>query len=241
MVRQLGGAELIARSLAVRTATIDGLINRLVREKAVDLVLNLAAGMDTRPWRLPLPASLQWVDVDAAEVLAAKTTVMGAGHPRCRYRARPADITHSESRSSVLAEAAQEGGRILVLTEGLIVYLSPGQVSELARDLRRHGVCQWWLLDLVGPEALGALQQVWAPLLGPGQVAFQFAPAESSEFFLALGWREAIFQSSREEAHRLGRPMPLPWLVRALLWLSTAARREEFRRLSGVALLTPAD
>jgi len=241
MAAQLGYAGQIGRAIAVRTATIDGLIDRLLREEGLDLVLNLAAGMDTRPWRLPLPATLKWIDVDAAEILAAKNSSMAADRPRCLYRTVAADVTRPESRSAVLDEAAREGKRILVLTEGLLVYLSPEQVSALAQDLRRYGACQWWLLDLVGPKALGALERVWGALLGPGQATFQFAPADANQFFAASGWREALFLSSREEARRLGRPMPLPWLVRALLWLSTASHREEFRRLSGVALLVPRD
>jgi methyltransferase (TIGR00027 family) len=36
------------------------------------LVVNLAAGLDTRPYRLELPASLQWVEIDLPEILNYK-------------------------------------------------------------------------------------------------------------------------------------------------------------------------
>src|SRR5262245_33521019 len=52
--------------MIVRTAVMDEVIMRAVREEGVLQVVNLAAGLDARPWRLDLPRELQWVDVDHA-------------------------------------------------------------------------------------------------------------------------------------------------------------------------------
>jgi O-methyltransferase involved in polyketide biosynthesis len=41
-------------------------------------VVVLGAGMDSRPWRLKLPAGLAWFEVDRADVLAAKQAALGA-------------------------------------------------------------------------------------------------------------------------------------------------------------------
>ena len=43
--------------MIVRTAVLDELILRAIERDGVDTVLNLAAGLDTRPYRLPLPGS----------------------------------------------------------------------------------------------------------------------------------------------------------------------------------------
>ena len=45
-----------------RTYLFDQVIKAQVAAGA-DLVLNLAAGLDTRPYRMELPASLRWVEV----------------------------------------------------------------------------------------------------------------------------------------------------------------------------------
>src|SRR5437762_13173337 len=45
-----------------RTVVIDRFIEERVRQGA-DLVLNLAAGLDTRPYRMALPPSLRWIEV----------------------------------------------------------------------------------------------------------------------------------------------------------------------------------
>ncbi|MGH7618807.1 MAG: class I SAM-dependent methyltransferase [Gemmatimonadaceae bacterium] len=55
----------MAWAMIVRTSVFDDVIRERVKTYGVDLVLNLAAGLDARPWRMKeLPASLRWVDVD---------------------------------------------------------------------------------------------------------------------------------------------------------------------------------
>jgi O-methyltransferase involved in polyketide biosynthesis len=46
-----------------RTWLVDQVIEREVQQ-GTDMVINLAAGLDSRPYRMPLPASLRWVEVD---------------------------------------------------------------------------------------------------------------------------------------------------------------------------------
>src|ERR1043166_6782360 len=49
--------------MVVRTAVMDEIVVRLVQNQSIDTVLNLAAGLDARPYRLDLPATLHWIDV----------------------------------------------------------------------------------------------------------------------------------------------------------------------------------
>src|SRR4051812_32770729 len=50
-------------SVIIRTVVIDQLLQKLAGE-GVDTVLNLGAGLDTRPYRLALPPALRWIEVD---------------------------------------------------------------------------------------------------------------------------------------------------------------------------------
>lgn len=234
IARAVGDAEIIARGIAVRTAVIDELILQKVNRDEVDLILNVAAGLDTRPWRLALPSKLRWVDVDLPVILNYKAGVIGPERPVCQYESLHADITDSTARARVFEHCAG-GRRVLVVTEGLLVYLRSAQVAALAQDLHGQSSFMWWLTDLTGPRALEMLQRVWGPMLRGA--AFQFGPADSAQFFQQLGWHELLFCSSEEEARRLHRGTRVPLLSRLMLLLSSAAFREEFRRLSGVALM----
>ena len=234
--RQLGDAELIARSIAVRTVVFDEIILDCIASREVDFVVSLAAGLDARPWRLPLPRSLCWVDVDLPELLRYKGDMLRAERPLCHYRSVAADLADKSARRELIAACGDLGRRGLVLTEGLLVYLSPTEVAVIARELADTASIHYWLSDLVGPPALDHLRTVWQPIVAGSDIRFQFAPSDGPSFFEPLGWREARYVSSVEEAGRRGRS-PLSRWARMLLWLGTAARREAVRRLSGTALL----
>src|SRR6267378_1435202 len=50
--------------IPVRAKVYDELILNVIAEGKIDTVLNLAAGLDTRPYRLALPATLRWIEAD---------------------------------------------------------------------------------------------------------------------------------------------------------------------------------
>jgi methyltransferase (TIGR00027 family) len=233
IARDIGHIDLIANAIATRTAVLDRLILQMVARDQVDLVLNIGCGLDTRPWRLELPGSLRWVDVDLPALLDHKAQILPMHHARCRYEALAADFLDRQQRAGVLAQFPTARS-VLTVTEGLLVYLSPAQVVALARDLGAHPGCQWWLTDLMGLRALQMLRQAWASKLASSE--FRFAPADSVEFFRRLGWREHSFHSAQEEARRLNRSVPVPLLGRLLFFMAGSSAREELRRLAGVAL-----
>ena len=73
----------IAWAIVVRTCLLDEMILTAVGRDGVDLVLNLASGLDTRPYRLPLPATLRWVEVDLPEISAHKRACLAGERPVC--------------------------------------------------------------------------------------------------------------------------------------------------------------
>src|SRR5579859_6783269 len=65
-----------------RTVLFDRFVSRAV-EGGADLVVNLAAGLDARPYRMTLPASLKWVEVDLPEILEYKEGILANEKPVC--------------------------------------------------------------------------------------------------------------------------------------------------------------
>src|SRR5579885_2155925 len=58
-----------------RTYLFDHYLTRAIRNGA-DLVINLAAGLDARPYRMELSRSLLWVEVDLPEIISYKAEVL---------------------------------------------------------------------------------------------------------------------------------------------------------------------
>src|SRR5262245_30738349 len=173
--------------MVVRTQVFDEVILRVLAEQGVDTVLNLAAGLDARPWRLPLPPETHWVDVDLPGMLAHKQLGMAGETPRCRYTARAADLREPGALRAVLDEFARAPRRVLVMTEGLLIYLEPDQVATLARELASGTGVQFWLMDLASPMLLQWMERRWKGPRGLDEAPFRFAPGEGTVCFARRG------------------------------------------------------
>jgi methyltransferase (TIGR00027 family) len=222
--------------MVVRTCVMDELILRAIERDGAKTVLNLAAGLDARPYRLPLPADLRWIEVDLPEILAYKQRMLSGETPACRLEGMALDLTDAGRRREQLADAASTGP-VLVVSEGLLVYLTDEQVRALATDLHAEPALRWWLIDLGSPRLLKMIERRWGSHLKAGNAPFRFAPAEGTRFFEPLGWREREFRSVWEESQRLKREMPLAWLWKILARFSSDKQRQEARRMSGIVLL----
>ena len=117
IVRTMKDGRTMAWAMIVRTQVFDEIIMAEIATDGVDLVLNLAAGRDVRPWRLELPASLRWVDVDLPDILRYKLESLGVAKPRCRYEAVEADLTETAARRTLFARIGAEARRVLVVSE----------------------------------------------------------------------------------------------------------------------------
>lgn len=228
----------MAWAMIVRTQVFDEVILEKIRTGGVDLVLNIAAGLDARPWRLGLPPTLRWVDVDFPDMIAYKAGELAGAKPHCDYRAVATDLADVQARKAMLAEATAGARCVLIVAEGLLIYLTAGQVASLATDLAAIPAARWWLIDLASPRLLQWMTKRWGKRMNQDTTSrFKFAPEAGTAFFAPSGWREARWISSMDEARRLKRDMRGAWFWRLLLKLYPRRMREQFKRFSGYALL----
>ncbi|MEO5816182.1 MAG: class I SAM-dependent methyltransferase [Gemmatimonadaceae bacterium] len=227
----------MAWAMIVRTAVMDELIMERVKQHGIDTVLNLAAGLDTRAWRMSLSATLRWIDVDLPAMTEYKASLMRDVVPVCRYEAIAADLTDAAVRDALFSQIGNAATRMLVITEGLLVYLTEEEVNSLTRALHGMRSARWWISDLASPMLLQWMRKSWGKTVESGNAPFKFGPADSAAFFGALGWREIRFLSQVEEARRLKREMKGMWLWRLVGLLMSAKRREAGRRMSSIVLL----
>ncbi len=240
ILRELPYAQSMAWSMAVRTVLMDEIILRCIAQGA-RTVLNLGVGLDTRAFRLALPHALCWFDVDLPDMVAHRRRCLAGETAACIHTHIAADLNDASAREEVLLLARASGGPLLVVTEGLLVYLQPEQVSSLAQRLHAESLARWWLTDLITPLSLVTAGMLWQSHLFSTHAPFRFAPDNSARFFEPLGWREAEFRSTWDESLRLRRPMPLAWMWNAFGKPSLPGAHEGLRRMSGVALLERLD
>ena len=188
-----------------RTYLFDHFITQELQQ-GVDLVLNLAAGLDARPYRMKLPASLQWIEVDLPGILNYKEEILAGEKPTCALERIRLDLADVNARRGLFARLNQRAKKILVLTEGLLIYLSSQEVAALARDLTSGINFQRWILELGSPGLLKMMQKTTGKRLSEIGAPFKFAPAEGPEFFSADGWEPMEVKGILKTATRFKRP-----------------------------------
>jgi methyltransferase (TIGR00027 family) len=194
--------------LIARTKVIDDLVLASLAE-GCSTVLNLAAGLDTRPYRLDLPKETVWIEVDLPAILEEKARALAGETPVCVLERESVDLADPIARGAFFDWVAAAHPRVLVITEGLVIYLDPPVVASLGRDLAARPAFRYWMLDLVSPRILEDMQRTIGVQLT--RAPFKFAPANGVAFFEALGWKVRDVKSLFHEAGRFHR---LPWFLR---------------------------
>ena len=193
--------------LVARTKVIDDIILDAI-DAGCDRVLNLAAGLDTRPYRMALPAEFYWVEGDLPGLLAEKEQLLADQTPRCRLTRHAVDLADPVARERFLNEVLAGATKALVLTEGLLMYLEPSDVVALSEAFTRPEIA-WWVLDVAGPGLRKWMNEKTGGLLR--NAPFKFAPENGVGYFENLGWRPNEVESVFVAARRFRR---LPWFLR---------------------------
>ena len=191
-------------SFIARTFLFDEFIMQHVNE-GYDMVINLASGLDTRPYRLPLPSSVTWIDIDLPEIITYMNTKMAGEKANCKLERIALDLSLRNERFILFKELASRGKKILVVAEGLIGYLDDRAAGSLAYDLSHERNFRHWVLDIMSPGLLPLVQQEMGSLLDDANAPLVFAPKEGENFFRLFKWKHVISKSKLKTAAKLKR------------------------------------
>jgi methyltransferase (TIGR00027 family) len=244
LARRLAGehGEQIAASMSfaeknswpfvARTWLIDQVISSQIK-LGTDMVVNLAAGLDARPYRMSLPGSLRWIEVDLPEILAHKEDVLRNETAVCQLERVRLDLSDVRGRRELFSKLGRQANRALVISEGLLVYLDEKEVVLLGQDLAVAPSFQHWVIDLASPALLKMLAKKMGAPLDQAGAPLKFAPREGPDFFARSGWRPVEIHSVMHAAAKLNR---LPFFLRLIARISSPAFQAR-RPWSAVCLL----
>src|SRR4030095_2981574 len=204
---QAAGGKMTEWSVVIRTYIIDRFIRQLLG-KGVDTVVNLGAGLDTRPYRMNIPSHVRWIEVDYPNIVDYKEHRLSSERPTCNLERVRLDLADLTSRRTFLDALSAASQNIVILTEGVIPYLTPEQVSSLATDLRQTKGIRYWILDYQAPK----LQKYVVRRRSRGQTKnapLQFFIPDWFGFFERLEWHVQDIQYLADVSHELGRTVPL--------------------------------
>jgi methyltransferase (TIGR00027 family) len=219
-------------SVAIRTVVVDAFLTSAIQDGA-DTVVNLGAGLDARPYRLDLPSSLRWIEVDYPTVVDAKNELLSNETPRCELERVGLDLAERDRLQRLLERIGSSSSRAIVLTEGVVPYLSLQAAANLAEDLHAQPSFALWVTDYFSPVLIRYQGKRPAMRNAP----FLFDPADWERFFAEHGWHVKGLRYLGEESIRLHRRMPTPWFVKLMRPFASTAQRREMLRMTGFGLL----
>ncbi len=181
-----------------------------------DTVVNLAAGLDTRPYWMQLPEGVRWVEVDLPAPLDYKEELLKDEKPRCRVERVRLDLADTTARRAAFARIGSNAANALVIAEGFLVYLTAEENGELARDIAAVPSFRYYAIDLGTPALLDMLRKRVGADLAQAQAPLKFAPTEGPDFFRQSGWQPVLIKSMLHEAVKIKR-LRFPLSLFALL------------------------
>ncbi|MFC9393001.1 class I SAM-dependent methyltransferase [Streptomyces sp. NPDC057027] len=216
------GFELLARYdgggivpfLAIRTTYLDRAIVKAVEERGIRQVVFLAAGMDTRFFRLPWPDGVTVYELDRPALLEAKAEML-KDEPLPAGRTRvpiPVDLT--QDWTGPLKEAGWKSEEpVLWVVEGLLFFLPEQAVRTLISLLASHAAPGSVLLgDVISKSALeNPLARTFMSALKEDGNPWLFGTEEPEALLADCGWAVREVRQPGEDGASFGRwPYPVP-------------------------------
>jgi methyltransferase (TIGR00027 family) len=219
--------------LVIRTVAIDRLIHKAI-SLGTDTVVNLGAGLDTRPYRMELPSTLRWVEVDFPEMIAYKEEKLAGEKPVCLLERVAVDLSDIPLRRQLFDRIGSESKSALIITEGVIPYLTSEDSASLSNDLFAVPSFHYWIQDY----RQGGLKS-WAPKRIKNALKdapFKFDKEDWLAFFTEQGWTVGENILAFNESLRVKRPFPVPFPWSLLTLVIPKKAQEKWRKATGYVM-----
>lgn len=142
--------EATFRGVVARTLVIDEEITAFLTAHPQGQVINLGAGLDTRPWRLGTPETV-WVNADLPPVINARHVLLPASQ-------QVTDIAVDLCQPQWAAQLPVSDAPTLIALEGLLMFLPVECVNQLWQTLSTHFPGAMVIADLLSDLAVGKSQ-----------------------------------------------------------------------------------
>ena len=90
-------------SVTIRTRLIDEYVLKYTNQ-GYNTIINLGAGLDTRPYRLAQPQDIQWIEIDFPEVVELKNEKLKDQKPKCTLERIGLNLANQEERKRLFDE-----------------------------------------------------------------------------------------------------------------------------------------
>jgi len=228
-------SESMSFAMAMRTSAIDRLI-LLAISKGIDTVINLGAGLDTRPYRMQLPPQLKWIEVDFQHIIDYKSEILKHETPVCSLQRIACDLSLQMKRLELFIQLDAQTSKALIITEGVIAYLTNDQAAQLSKDLLAMPHFYYWIQDFRYAKFRRTKQAKQMQQIVKN-TPFRFNAEDPVTFFTQHGWKMVKNIFLLDEADAVGRKMPMNLTYKIWMKLFPTKFRKILNQSYGFVLL----
>jgi methyltransferase (TIGR00027 family) len=190
--------------MIIRTRFFDDFLLEVTDRHGLRQVVILAAGLDTRAFRLDWPAGTTLFEIDQPHVLEYKQAVLqsAGAQPACARRTIALDLT--EAWEEALVQAGFEAGQPAAwLLEGFLFYLPDVQMVQVLEQVSAMAAAGSWLgCDLINRLVLSSpWTHAWVQMQADMGAPWLGALDDPQGFFSKRGWQVSLTQAGAPDAN----------------------------------------
>jgi methyltransferase (TIGR00027 family) len=190
--------------IVLRTRYFDDFLRRITEERAIRQVVLMAAGLDTRAFRLEWPADTHLFELDQPQVLAYKAQTLAAAEaqPACLRQVVDVDLTGSWEETLLLSGYRPEQTSVW-LFEGFLFYL-PGELGQslLAAAAHLAAPGSWLGFDIINSLTLTSpYTKAWIEMQAAAGAPWIGTLDDPVGFLAEHGCKAALTQAGQPEAN----------------------------------------
>jgi methyltransferase (TIGR00027 family) len=199
-------------SILLRTRFFDDFLRRITEEHSIRQIVLLAAGLDTRAFRLSWPEGTRVFELDRPSVLREKERILrsAGARPACMRQAIGADLTKAWKESFVRAGFDLQSPSCWIM-EGFLFYLSGEQLRRLLDQVARLAVPGSWMgFDIInGITLTSPLTRQWVQMQADSGAPWIGTLDDPAGFLAERGWKATLTQAGQPDANYGRWPYPV--------------------------------
>lgn len=189
--------------IVLRTRYFDDWLEGQLRDAGIRQVVLLAAGLDTRAFRLAWPDDTSCFEIDLPSVLQRKETVLGnaGARSRCVRRSVGADLT-GRWGDALVSAGFQAERPTAWLAEGFLFYLPTASVTHLLDEVTALAAPRSRLgFDVINAAVLTSpWTGSWVAMQAEAGAPWIGTMDDPVGFLAERGWRASLTQAGQPDA-----------------------------------------
>lgn len=198
--------------MIIRMRYFDDFLQRITTEYSISQVVLLAAGLDTRAFRLAWPEGVTLFELDLPSVIAYKDQILLAANaqPNCHRQTIGVDLTKSWVDSLVAHGFVCQQPAVWLL-EGFLFYLPNETITHLLDEVTTVAAPGSWLgFDINNSITFTSpLTAKWVEMQAQSGAPWLGSMDNPVAFLRQRGWEASLTQAGAEDANYGRWPFPV--------------------------------